>query len=123
MNRPPLVVIVGPTGAGKSDLAAGLAQSVGGIVVSADSQQVYRGMDIGTGKVSAELRASVAHFLIDIVEPDEDMTAARFAEEADAVISRAQSEGKPVVVAGGTGLYLRALLLGLFDYLLRICCR
>jgi tRNA dimethylallyltransferase len=112
--RPRLVVIVGPTAAGKSRLAIDLARAVGGEVVSADSQQVYRGMDIGTGKVSPAERAAVRHHLVDVVEPDDPMTAARFAELADAAIAGAAARGAPVVVAGGTGLYVRALLLGLF---------
>jgi tRNA dimethylallyltransferase len=109
-----LVVIVGPTASGKSRLALELARAAGGEVVSADSQQVYRGMDIGTGKVSAAERAAVPHHLIDVVEPDEAMTAARFVELADAAIAGASTRGRPVVVAGGTGLYVRSLLLGLF---------
>jgi tRNA dimethylallyltransferase len=111
---PPLVVIVGPTGAGKSRLAIDLAVAVGGEVVSADSQQVYRGMDIGTGKVSAAERRAVPHHVIDVIEPDQEMTAARFVELADAAVAAATARGAPVVVAGGTGLYVRALLLGLF---------
>ena len=109
-----LVVIVGPTASGKSALALALARAVGGEVVSADSQQVYRGMDIGTGKVSPADRALVAHHLIDVCNPDQEMTAARFAEMADEAIAGAAARGVPVVVAGGTGLYVRALLFGLF---------
>ena len=113
-GRPRLVVVVGPTGAGKSQLAIELARAAGGEVVSADSQQVYRGMDIGTGKVTAAERAGVPHHLLDVIDPDQDMTAARFAELADAAIAGAAARGAPVVVAGGTGLYVRVLLLGLF---------
>lgn len=111
---PRLVVVVGPTGAGKSQLAMAIARAVGGEVVSADSQQVYRGMDVGTAKVSAAERALVPHHLIDVVDPDHEMTAARFAELADQAIQDAWARGAPVVVAGGTGLYVRALLFGLF---------
>jgi len=109
-----LVVIVGPTGAGKTRLAMGLAARTGGEVVSADSQQVYAGMDIGTGKVTAAERASVPHHVVDVVRPDEDMTAQRFVELADRAIADAWARGKAVIVCGGTGLYVRALLLGLF---------
>jgi len=91
-----------------------IAQRAGGEVVSADSQQVYRGMDIGTGKVGPAERARVPHHLLDVVDPDEEMTAARFVELADAAIEDASTRGRPVIVAGGTGLYVRALLLGLF---------
>jgi tRNA dimethylallyltransferase len=111
---PRLIVIVGPTGAGKTRLAMGLAERTGGEVVSADSQQVYAGMDIGTGKVSAEERARVPHHLIDVVSPDEEMTAKRFVELADRAIADIAARGRPVIVCGGTGLYVRALLLGLF---------
>ncbi|MEO7735373.1 MAG: tRNA (adenosine(37)-N6)-dimethylallyltransferase MiaA [Kofleriaceae bacterium] len=111
---PRLVVIVGPTGAGKTGLAMLLAARTGGEVVSADSQQVYAGMDIGTGKVTAEERARVPHHVVDVVQPDQDMTAQRFVELADHAIADAWARGKPVIVCGGTGLYVRALLLGLF---------
>lgn len=107
-------MIVGPTGAGKTRLAMELAEHTGGEVVSADSQQVYAGMDIGTGKVSAEERARVPHHVIDVVTPDEEMTAKRFVELADRAIADVAARGKRVIVCGGTGLYVRALLLGLF---------
>jgi tRNA dimethylallyltransferase len=110
-----LVVIVGPTGAGKTRLSLELAARVGGEVISCDSQQVYVGMDIGTGKVSAADRARVPHHLLDVVEPHEDMTAARFVALADAAIADLAARGVPAIVCGGTGLYVRALLLGLFD--------
>lgn len=113
--RPRLVVIVGPTGAGKTRLSLELAARVGGEVVSADSQQVYAGMDIGTGKATPEERAQVPHHLLDVVQPDEEMTAARFAELADRAIDAIAARGRPVIVCGGTGLYVRALLLGLFE--------
>lgn len=111
---PRLIVIVGPTGAGKTRLAMGLAERTGGEVVSADSQQVYAGMDIGTGKVSLEERARVPHHVIDVVTPDDEMTAKRFVELADRAIADIATRGRPVIVCGGTGLYVRALLLGLF---------
>src|SRR5690606_13773915 len=110
-----LVVIVGPTGAGKTGLALALAARCGGEVVSADSQQVYAGMDIGTGKATAAERARVPHHLLDVVHPDEDMTAARFIELADRAIADIAARGRPAIVCGGTGLYVRALLLGLFE--------
>ena len=110
-----IVVIVGPTGAGKTRLSLELAARIGGEVVSCDSQQVYIGMDIGTGKVGAEERARVPHHLLDVVQPDQDMTAARFVELADHAIAETAARGKPVIVCGGTGLYVRALLLGLFE--------
>lgn len=113
--KPRLVVIVGPTGAGKTRLSLELAARAGGEVISADSQQVYIGMDIGTGKVGADERARVPHHLLDVVAPDQEMTAARFIEMADAAIADVAARGKTVIVCGGTGLYVRALLLGLFE--------
>jgi tRNA dimethylallyltransferase len=110
-----LVVIVGPTGAGKTRLSLELAEHVGGEVISCDSQQVYIGMDIGTGKVTASERARVPHHLLDVVRPDEEMTAARFIALADAAIAEVAARGKHAIVCGGTGLYVRALLLGLFE--------
>ena len=112
---PRLVVIVGPTGAGKTRLSLALAEKTGGEVISCDSQQVYLGMDIGTGKATPDERARVAHHLLDVVEPDQDMTAARFIAMADAAIAEIAARGKPIIVVGGTGLYVRALLLGLFE--------
>lgn len=112
---PRLVVIVGPTGAGKTRLSLDLAERLGGEVISCDSQQVYVGMDIGTGKVSAEDRARVPHHLLDVVRPDEEMTAARFIELADRAIADVAARGRVPIVCGGTGLYVRALLLGLFE--------
>ncbi len=112
---PRLVVIVGPTGAGKTRLSLMLARATGGEIISADSQQVYRGMDIGTGKATADEQAAHRHHLLDVVDPDEDMTAARFIALADAAIADLATRGKPIIVVGGTGLYVRALLLGLFE--------
>src|SRR5687768_7250356 len=91
---PRLVVIVGPTAAGKSDLAMALAHAAGAELVSADSQQVYRGMDIGTAKPSLADRAAVPHHLIDICRPDEDMTAGQFIALADAAIADIHGRGR-----------------------------
>jgi len=108
-------VIIGPTGAGKTRLAIELAERIGGEVVSCDSQQVYVGMDIGTGKATADERARVRHHLLDVLQPDAEMTAARFVALADAAIAELAGRDVPAVVCGGTGLYVRALLLGLFE--------
>ena len=112
---PRIVVIVGPTGAGKTRLSLALSDAIGGEVISCDSQQVYVGMDIGTGKATAGERARIPHHLLDVVTPDQEMTAARFIAMADAAIAEIAARGKPVIVVGGTGLYVRALLLGLFE--------
>jgi tRNA dimethylallyltransferase len=113
VSRPPLVVLVGPTGVGKTAVAVRLAAQVAMEVVGADSRQVYRGMDIGTGKPTAEERAAVPHHLLDIVDPSERYHAARFRADALEAIAAVHGRGRLPVVVGGTGLYVRALLRGL----------
>lgn len=115
MQQKPLLVIVGPTAAGKSDLAVRLALEFSGEVISADSVQVYKGFDVGTGKISAEEQQGVPHHLLDILDPDEPFSAARFVELADQAIADIHRRARQVVVAGGSGLYVKALLRGLFE--------
>jgi tRNA dimethylallyltransferase len=110
-----IVVVVGPTASGKSELALRIARAAGAEIVSADSQQVYVGMDIGTSKPTAEERALVPHHGLDLVRPDQGMTAQRWAAIADAAIADAAARGRGAVVCGGTGLYVRALRYGLFE--------
>jgi tRNA dimethylallyltransferase len=110
-----IVVIAGPTGSGKSDLAMRLAERVDGEIVNADSMQIYRGLDIGTAKPPAEALARIPHHLIDIVSPDQNFTASDFRREAAAAIADIHSRGKKAILVGGTGLYIRALLEGLVD--------
>ncbi len=110
-----LLIICGPTASGKSDLALRLAHELDAEIVNADSMQVYRGLDIGTAKPTLEQRAEIPHHLIDVVAPDESFSAADFAGAADAAIREITARGKRVIVAGGTGLYIRALLKGLVD--------
>jgi tRNA dimethylallyltransferase len=107
-----VAVIAGPTASGKTALAVALAGRVGGEIVNADSQQVYRGLDVGTAKPTAAERAAVPHHLVDVVEPGEGMDAARFVALADAAIAGVAARGRVPIVAGGTGLYVRALLHG-----------
>jgi tRNA dimethylallyltransferase len=109
-----MVILVGPTAAGKSLAAARLALARNGEVVNCDSQQVYRGFDIGTDKPSAEMRAAVPHHLIDVADPRVQFTAADFAAGAMAAIREIHGRGKLPIVAGGSGLYVRALTDGLF---------
>jgi tRNA dimethylallyltransferase len=105
------LVIVGPTAAGKSGLAVALARSVTDTeVVSADAMAVYRGMDVGTAKPSAQERGLVPHHLLDVVEPDQDYTVARFADDVAAVLADLDRRQRPAVVVGGTGLYVRAVV-------------
>lgn len=112
----PLLVIAGPTASGKTEAALRIAERLGGEVLSCDSLAVYRGLDIGTAKPTTEERARVPHHLVDVVDPDEPFTAARYVELADRTLADCAARRVPVVVvAGGTGLYLRALLHGLFE--------
>ncbi len=114
-DHPRIVIIAGPTAAGKSRLGLKLAQRFKGEIVSADSMQVYRHMDIGTAKPSPEERAVVRHHLIDVAEPDEEFNAAVYFDLASKTIDRLQGEGRPVFVVGGTGLYIRVLTGGLIN--------
>ncbi|MBI2459945.1 MAG: tRNA (adenosine(37)-N6)-dimethylallyltransferase MiaA [Candidatus Rokubacteria bacterium] len=109
----PLLALVGPTGVGKTALAVRLAREWAMEVVSVDSRQVYRRMDIGTGKPTPEERAAVPHHLLDVVEPDARYDAARFARDAAEAIRGIRARGRLPVLVGGTGLYLRAFLRGL----------
>jgi tRNA dimethylallyltransferase len=109
----PVVAIVGPTGVGKTALAVALAAEWPIEAVSVDSRQVYRRMDVGTGKPTPDERRALRHHLLDVVEPDEPYDAARFARDAAAAIADIRSRGRQPVLVGGTGLYLRALLDGL----------
>lgn len=112
-SLPRVVVVTGPTAAGKSALAIELALALGGEIVNADSMQVYRGMDVGTAKPSPEDRARVAHHLLDVVTPDVQYSAGRYARDAAPVVADIHARGRRVFLCGGTGLYIRALLHGL----------
>ena len=109
-----LIIVLGPTAAGKSDLVLKLAPRLNAEVINADSQQVYRQMDIGTAKPLKAERAKVPHHLIDVVDPDEEFNVARYRELAMASAREIQSRGKQVIVCGGTGLYIKVLTRGLF---------
>jgi tRNA dimethylallyltransferase len=108
-----IVVVVGPTAAGKTRLACDLSENLLAEVVSADSQQCYRGLDAATAKPTAEERARAPHHLLDVADPEEQLDAAAFVKLADSAIADISRRGKRVVVAGGTGLWIRALLRGL----------
>jgi tRNA dimethylallyltransferase len=111
----PLIAIVGPTAAGKSALALRLARERAGEIVSCDSLQVYRGLDIGSAKPSAAERAAVPHHLLDVALPQQPFSAAEYARLARVALSEIRERGRLAIVAGGSGLYLRALLGGLFE--------
>ena len=112
--KPRVVFILGPTGAGKSEVAMEVALQVRGEIISADSLQLYRHMDIGTGKPAPEQRRKVRHHLIDVVDPDEEFNVAMFREMALRAIQEIRSRRNQAIVCGGTGLYIKALSHGLF---------
>ncbi len=107
-----LIVIAGPTATGKTALGIALAGQVNGEIVSADSMQIYRGMDIGTAKATAEERALVPHHMLDVAEPGENYSVSRYVGEATAVCEQLFRRGKQPIVVGGTGLYIDALIAG-----------
>ena len=109
---PKILVITGPTASGKTALAVELAKLRGGEVVSADSMQIYRGMDVGTAKPTAEEMQGIPHHMLDVVDPDENFSVARYVDMAAACVDDILSRGKLPVVAGGTGLYVDSLLSG-----------
>jgi len=108
MNK--VIVIAGPTASGKTDLAIKLAHEINGEIISADSMQIYRGMDIGTAKPTMEERQGIPHYLIDIVDPDEEYSVAHFQRDAKNCIREILNSGKVPIVAGGTGLYINSLV-------------
>ncbi len=110
-----LIILCGPTAVGKTAAAIELALKIGAEIISADSGQIYRGMDIGTAKPTLKERRGVPIHLIDILDPDQSFSAAEFRRLALQAIEEIQSRGKKIVIVGGTGLYLRALEMGLFE--------
>jgi tRNA dimethylallyltransferase len=114
VSDPLAVLLLGPTGSGKTALSLALAERFNGEIISCDSVAVYRGMDLGTAKPSLEERARVPHHLIDIVDPDQPFTAGEYSRQARATLHEIASRGKLPIVTGGTGLYLRAFTEGLF---------
>ncbi len=106
------VVVCGPTASGKTALAIALAQRLGGEIVSADSMQIYRGMDIGTAKPDEDERAAAVHHMIDIADPGEVFSAARYSQQASVIVDDIIARGKTPIICGGTGLYINALISG-----------
>ncbi|KQQ97892.1 tRNA dimethylallyltransferase [Arthrobacter sp. Leaf145] len=106
----PVIAVVGPTGSGKSDLGVNIALALGGEVINADALQFYRGMDIGTAKISMEERKGVPHHLLDIMDVTQEASVADFQSECRAVIEDIHSRGKRAILVGGSGLYVRAAL-------------
>uniref|UniRef100_UPI00404B70FB tRNA (adenosine(37)-N6)-dimethylallyltransferase MiaA n=1 Tax=Candidatus Planktophila sp. TaxID=2175601 RepID=UPI00404B70FB len=105
-----VIVICGATATGKSDIAIAIAQEIGGEIINGDSMQLYRGMDIGTAKLTLQERAGIPHHLLDVLDVSEDSTVAWYQEQARALISEIHSRNKSAIIVGGTGLYIKAIL-------------
>lgn len=110
MAQPPVIAVVGPTGSGKSDLAVNLALELDGEVINADAMQFYRGMDIGTAKITPAERKGVPHHLLDILDVTEEASVVDFQQQARSIVSDIHARGKRAILAGGSGLYVRAAL-------------
>jgi len=110
MTKPKVIFVVGPTAVGKSAFALNMAKETDGEIVSADSMQVYKGLDIGTAKPSADERNRIPHYMIDVADPTEDYSAAEYSEAAQAVIDKIIKRGKQPIVCGGSGLYIHSLI-------------
>lgn len=110
MMKPPLIILTGPTAAGKTELSLKLAKAVGGEIISADSMQVYKRMDIGTAKLSKEEQHGIIHHLIDVLEPEEEFHVVKFKEMAKKAIEEIYSRGHIPILTGGTGFYIQAVL-------------
>nr|WP_294783030.1 tRNA (adenosine(37)-N6)-dimethylallyltransferase MiaA [uncultured Eubacterium sp.] len=109
-KKQPLLILTGPTAVGKTDLSIALAKKINGAVISADSMQVYRGMDIGSAKVTPEEMQGVKHYLIDVLDPEDEFHVVRFQEMAKAALKEIYANGQIPIIAGGTGFYIQALL-------------
>ena len=114
-DAPPLLLVLGPTASGKSALTHGAALRLGGEILAVDSMTVYRGMDLGTAKPTPAERDEVRYHGLDLVDPSETFTVARWTEEAERVIADTRSRGVPLLLCGGTPLYYQALLRGMFE--------
>ena len=111
--KPKVIVIAGPTASGKTSLSIDLAKSINGEIISCDSMQIYKGMDIGTAKVTKEEAEGIKHYLIDCVEPNERYTVSNFKKDAELCIEEILSKGKVPIIVGGTGLYVDSLIYGI----------
>lgn len=108
--KKPLIVLTGPTAVGKTKLSISLAKAVGGEIISVDSMQVYRGMDIGSAKIRPHEMQGVPHYLVDVLEPDEPFHVVRFQEMAKEAMAEIYQKGKIPILTGGTGFYIQAVL-------------
>ena len=113
MNKPTVIVIAGPTASGKSGLAIELAKKINGEIISADSMQVYKEMDIGTAKVTKEEMQGIRHYMIDVIEPDKRYNVSEYKKQAERYIEEILKKGKMPIICGGTGLYINSLIYGI----------
>lgn len=110
MEKKPLIILTGPTAVGKTQASIGLAKAIGGEIISADSMQVYKSMDIGSAKITTEEMDGVPHYLVDVLEPDEEFHVVRFQTMAKEALKKIYANGRIPIVVGGTGFYIQALL-------------
>lgn len=110
MEKRPLIVLTGPTAVGKTKASIGLAKAIGGEIISADSMQVYQGMDIGSAKITSEEMQGVPHYLVDVLEPDEEFNVVCFQKMAKDAMNKIYENGHIPIIVGGTGFYIQALL-------------
>ena len=113
MNKPLIIVIAGPTASGKTKLAVELAKKINGEIISADSMQIYKDMNIGTAKVTSEEMQNIKHYMLDIVNPDERYSVSQYKIEAEKCIEEIIKNGKTPIICGGTGLYINSLIYGI----------
>ena len=113
MSKPTVIVIAGPTASGKSRLAVELAKEINGEIISADSMQIYKEMDIGTAKVSKEEMQGIKHYMLDFVSPNERYSVSAYKKQAEKCIEEILSKGKTPIICGGTGLYIDSLIYGI----------
>ena len=113
MLKPKVIVIAGPTASGKSALAIELAKKINGEIISSDSMQIYKDMDIGTAKVTSDEMQGINHYIIDFVSPDERYSVSDFKKDSEKAIKEILAKGKVPIVAGGTGLYIDSLIYGI----------
>mgnify|MGYP003548518825 CR=1 FL=1 len=110
MNKPKLVIIAGPTAVGKTEISIQLAHAINGEIISADSMQVYKRMDIGSAKIMSEEMQGIQHYLIDVLEPTEEFNIVRFQTMAKEAMAEIYAKGKIPILVGGTGFYIQSLL-------------
>ena len=113
MNKPKVIVIAGPTASGKSKLAVELAKKTDGEIISADSMQIYKDMNIGTAKITSKEMSGIKHYMLDFVSPDERYSVSEYKKQAEKCIEKIIKKGKTPIICGGTGLYINSLVYGI----------